>query len=72
MPSFWVRSKRLRWPAPDAANVSEILEIVFIEELQMFLGKKIQIRVTDNRQAFSARHLSLGFGRSLTRLAHNL
>jgi hypothetical protein len=33
---------------PDAPNVSEILEIAFIDELQRFLGKKIQIRVTDN------------------------
>ena len=30
---------------PDAPNVSEILEIAFIDELQTFLGKKILIRV---------------------------
>jgi hypothetical protein len=57
---------------PDAPNVSEILEIAFIDELQTFVGKKILIRVTDNCQPFSARHLSQGFGRSLTRLARNL
>jgi hypothetical protein len=57
---------------PDAPNVSEILEIAFIDELQTFVGKKILIRVTDNCQPFSARHLSLGFGRSLTRLARKL
>jgi len=56
----------------DAPNVSEILERAFIDELQTFLGKKIQIRVMDNCQPFSARHLSLGFGRSLTRLGPGL
>jgi hypothetical protein len=71
--TFEIRlSKRLRWPAPDAPNVSEILEIAFIDQLQTFAGKKIQIRVTDNCQPFSARHLSLGFGRSLTRLGPGL
>jgi hypothetical protein len=57
---------------PDAPNVSQILEIAFIDELQTFVGKKIQIRVMDNCQPFSARHLSLGCGRSLTRLAPGL
>jgi hypothetical protein len=52
--------------------VSEILEIAFIDELQTFVGKKIQIRVTDNCQPFSARYLSLGFGRSPTRLGPGL
>jgi hypothetical protein len=64
--------KKAALALPDAPNVSQILEIAFIDELQTFLGKKIQIRVTDNRQAFSARHLSLGFGRSLTRLGPGL
>jgi hypothetical protein len=64
--------KKAALPLPDAPNVSEILEIAIIDELQTFLAKKIQIRVMDNCQPFSARHLSLGFGRSLTRLARNL
>ena len=64
--------KKAALALPDAPNVSEILEIAFIEELQTFLGKKIQIRVTDNCQPFSARPLSLGFGRSLTRLGSGL
>jgi hypothetical protein len=57
---------------PDAPNVSEIIEIALIDELQTFVGKKILIRVMDNCQPFSVRHLSLGFGRSLTRLARKL
>jgi hypothetical protein len=36
-------SKRLRWPAPNAPNVSEILEIAFIDELQFFMGKKYKL-----------------------------
>ena len=71
--TFEIRlSKRLRWPAPDAPNVSEILEIAFIDELQTFVGKKILIRVMDNCQPFSARHLRLGFGLTLTRLGPGL
>jgi hypothetical protein len=64
--------KKAALALPDAPNVSEILEIAFIDELQTFLGKKILIRVADNCQPFSARHLRLGFGRSLPRLARNL
>jgi hypothetical protein len=64
--------KKAALALPDAPNVSEILEIAFIDELQTFLGKKIQISVMDNCQPFSARPLSLSFGRSLTRLARNL
>ena len=64
--------KKAALALPDAPNVSEILEIAFIDELQTFVGKKILIRVADNCQPFSARHLSLGFWRSLTRLARNL
>ena len=57
---------------PDAPKVSEILEIGFVDELQTFVGSKTQIRVVDNCQPFSASHLSLGSGRSLTRLARKL
>jgi len=64
--------KKAALALPDAPNVSEILEIAFIDELQTFVGKKIQIRVMDNCQPFWARHLNLGFGRSPTRLARNL
>ena len=64
--------KKAALALPDAPNVSEILEIAFIDELQTFVGKKIQIRVMENCEPFSVRHLSLGFGRSLTRLARNL
>jgi hypothetical protein len=64
--------KKAALALPDAPNVSEILEIAFIDELQTFLGKKIQIRVMDNCQPFSARHLSRGFGLTLTRLGPGL
>jgi len=78
--------KKAALALPDAPNVSEILEIAFIDELQTFLGKKqtflgkkiqirvmdIQIRVMDNCQPFSARPLSLSFGRSLPRLGPGL
>jgi len=64
--------KKAALALPDAPNVSEILEIAFIDELQTFVGKNILIRVMDNCQPFSARHLSLGFGRSLTRLGPGL
>jgi hypothetical protein len=64
--------KKAALALPDAPNVSEILELAFIDELQTFVGKKIKIRVMDNCQPFSTRHLSLGFGRSLTRLAPGL
>jgi hypothetical protein len=64
--------KKAALDLPDALNVPEILEIAFIDELQTFVGKKILIRVTENCQPFSARPLSLGFGRSLTRLGPGL
>jgi hypothetical protein len=46
--------KKAALALPDAPNVSQILEIAFIDELQTFVGKKIQIRVMDNCQPFSA------------------
>ncbi|MEG4070622.1 hypothetical protein QUA42_25310 [Microcoleus sp. Pol11C2] len=64
--------KKAALPLLDPHNVSEIVEIEFIDELQTFVGKKIQIRVMPNCQPFSARHLSQGSGRSLTRLACKL
>ncbi|WP_242718035.1 hypothetical protein [Microcoleus vaginatus] len=64
--------KKAALDLPDAPNLSEIVEITFIDELQTFVGKKIQIRVMHNCQPFSARPLSLGSGRSLTRLACKL
>lgn len=67
-----VDSKRLRWLYQILHNMSEILERAFIDELQTFVGSKTQIRVVDNCQPFSASHLSLGSGRSLTRLARKL
>ena len=64
--------KKAALALPDAPNVSEILEIAYIDELQTFVGKKILIRVMDKCQPFLARHLSVGFGRSPTRLGRNL
>ncbi|MEG4351696.1 hypothetical protein QUA74_18335 [Microcoleus sp. LAD1_D3] len=64
--------KKAALALPDAPNFSEIVEITFIDELQTFVGKKIQIRVMHNSQPFPARHLRLGSGRSRTRLARKL
>ncbi|MEG4264396.1 hypothetical protein QUA41_30345 [Microcoleus sp. Pol11C1] len=40
--------KKAALALPDSPNVSEIIEIAFIDELETFVGKKIQIRVIDN------------------------
>ena len=64
--------KKAALALPDAPKVSEILEIGFVDELQTFVAKKIQIRIMHNCQPFSVRHLSVSSGRSLTRLACKL
>lgn len=40
--------KKAALALPDCPKVPEIIEIAFIDELETFVGKKIQIRVIDN------------------------
>ncbi|CDN09879.1 hypothetical protein RintRC_0826 [Richelia intracellularis] len=48
---------------PDAPSIEDIPEVVELEELETFVGKKKQNLVVDSTRSFPPNNFSLGTGR---------